>query len=152
MRRCVPARDVSGNQGISRLVNPVVEKGVGLVLPKHQARPHGLPQGGVDLVDGALEDHAERGDIRNVAERGKPLQGVLGRRGQAGELCHHQVPHVVGIALGADALQIPDPAPGVGVEGEQLLLGQGGQELDGEERIAAGLVVNQVRQGSRRLW
>jgi hypothetical protein len=41
------------------------------------------------------------------------------------------------------------PAPGL--IDEQLLLGQGGQELDREERIAAGLVINQVRQGGRRL-
>ena len=71
--------------------------------------------------------------------------------GQAGELAHHQVHHVFAIALGADALQVPEPAPGPGAEDEQLLLGQGGQELDREERIAAGLVVNQVRQGGSRL-
>ena len=62
-----------------------------------------------------------------------------------------QIDYVVGVAPGADAIDVPSPGRSDGVEREQPLLGQRREELDREERIAAGLLVHQLRQGPRAL-
>jgi len=54
--------------------------------------------------------------------------------------------HIGGEARGLDAIEVPGPARLAMIEGEQSLLGQCGEELDGEEGIAAGLFVHQPGQ------
>jgi hypothetical protein len=49
-------------------------------------------------------------------------------------------------AFGVNAVQVPDPTPLTVIECEQVLLCQRGNELDREERVARGLLVNQFRQ------
>ncbi len=128
-----------------------MEEGVGVFLPIHQARPLGFPQQGMNGLHRLPEDDSERGGIGGIAQTGEPGQGVLRVWGQAGELAHHQVHHVVRIALGMDARQIPLPCSAARIEAQQLLLGQGAQEQAGEEGIAAGLVQHQLRQRLRLL-
>ena len=63
----------------------------------------------------------------------------------------HKIHHVIGVALGADAIHAPLPSPRDRVEREQPLLGQRREELDREERISASLLLHQLRQGPRTL-
>ncbi len=63
------------------------------------------------------------------------------------QLLGHEIHHVIGEALGADAIHVPLPGPRDRVEREQSLFGQRREELDHEERISAGLLLHQLRQG-----
>ena len=65
---------------------------------------------------------------------------------QALELPHHEIRHVVSVALRANPSQVPDPGGRIRVEPEQPFLGQRREELDCEERIAAGPLLHQLRQ------
>ncbi len=140
---------VRRDQRIGRFLNAVMEEGIGVFLLVHQARPLGFPQQGVDCLRRQSEDEAERGGIGGISQAGELGQGVLRLLGQAGELAHHQVHHIVGIALGMNAGYIPLPGPVAGVEAQQFLLGQSGQELASEEGVAAGLVQYQLCQRLR---
>ena len=92
-------------------------------------------------------------DLGDVAEAGELLQRLLGLDGQAGQLPDHEVHDVVGVPLGVNAIEIPGPARRVMIEGEQPLFGERRNELNGEERIAARLLVHQLRErrGALRL-
>ena len=74
------------------------------------------------------------------------LQGRLGSRGQAGQLPGHEVHHIVGVSLGVEPIEFPAPAQRVMIEAEQALFGERGNKLNGEKRIAARLLVHQLRQ------
>ena len=63
----------------------------------------------------------------------------------------HEIHDVIGVALRADAIDVPSPGRRDRVEREQPLFGQRREELDREERIAAGLLVHQLRQRPRAL-
>jgi hypothetical protein len=47
-----------------------------------------------------------------------------------------------------DAIQVPAPLPFAMIEGEQCLFGKRGNKLNGEKRIAARFIVDQLRQGT----
>ena len=91
-------------------------------------------------------NQGQRGNLRRVPQTGELFQGLLGGRRESLQLAHHQLHHVIGVALGVNALEIPGPARGIMIEGEHAFFGERGQELDGEEWIAAGLLVHQLRQ------
>src|SRR5581483_11276184 len=65
-------------------------------------------------------------------------------RRQPGELAQHEVDDVVGVSLGMNAIEVPGPADGFMVEGEQAFVDQREHELDGEEWIARCLVVHEL--------
>ena len=73
------------------------------------------------------------------------LQAFLGGARKPLQLPGHEIHHVVGIALGADAIHIPLPSLRDLVERKQPLFGQRREELDREERIAARLLLHQLR-------
>ena len=135
-----------GEERVGCLLDAVVQEPVGPLLPEHQSGPHRLPEHRVQRRLALAADQVQGGARRAVAQTGKKLQGVLGRRRQAAQLAQHEVHHIVGVALGVDALEIPAPACRGVVDGEQPFLGQGGEELDGEEGIADGLFVHQPGQ------
>ena len=64
----------------------------------------------MDLVLRGPEHDRKRRDVGDVAETGQLLQRLLGFVRQAGELPDHEVHDVVGVALGANAIDIPGPA------------------------------------------
>ena len=107
----------------------------------------------MDLLLRSPEDDRKRRDLGDVSETGQLLQRVLRFGRQAGELPDHEVHDVVGVPLGVNAIEIPGPARCVMIEGEQSLFGERRKELNGEERIAAGLLVHQLRErrGALRL-
>ena len=67
--------------------------------------------------------------------------------GQRVEPAAHQLGEVVGVALGADPGDVPPPAGGVAIEPDRALVVEGGEELDGEERVAAGLLADEGGEG-----
>ena len=104
-----------------------------------QLQTNGVPESRTDVLVRFPENDRKHRDLGGVAEAGELLQCRLGFDGQAGQ--HH----VVGVALGADAIDVPLPGWCDWVEREQLLLGQLREELDREERISAGLLLHQLR-------
>ena len=92
------------------------------------------------------ENDREHRDVGTVAEAGELPQRVLRVGGSARQLADHEVDDVVGVPLGVDALEIPGPARLLVIEGQQPLVGERVKKLDREKRIAAGLLVHQLRQ------
>ncbi len=94
----------------------------------------------------------EGGDLRDVSQARKLLQCVLGFKRKAVQLSHHQLDDIIGVFLGVDAIQIPGPSRTPVIEGEQALLVELGNKLNGKERVSASLVVDQAGQrGGLRL-
>jgi len=58
-----------------------------------------------------LGNHLQQGELRTVAHASEKLQCMLRFDGQAVQLADHEVHHIVGITLGANAIQVPGPAP-----------------------------------------
>src|SRR6202030_3333600 len=85
-------------------------------------------------------------DLGGVADAGQLSQSSLCLTGQAGQLPDHQLHDIVGVALGANAIEIPGPACRVMVEAEKSLFGERRNELNREEWIAACLLVYQLRE------
>ncbi len=96
-------------------------------------------------------NQGQDGDLGDIAQAGELYQGILGGSGEPLQLSGHEIHHVVGVALGANVIDVPAPGGCDGVEREQTLFGQCREKLDREERIAAGLLVHQLRQGLRAL-
>jgi len=107
----------------------------------------------VNAPFGLSENRAQSRDPGRVPETGELLESGLRYVGKSLELSYHEIHDIVGVALGANPVQIPVPSCRIPVETDQPFLGQRGEELDREERIAAGLLVYQLRQhsGSLRL-
>ena len=142
------------DQRIGGFLNAVVDEPVGAVEALDQFLADGLPQSRVDLLLRSPEDDRQASRSRRCC-RGRPAAATpfCVSAGRRVELADHQVHDIVGVALGVDAVEIPGPARRIMIEGEQPFLGERGQELDGEERIAAGLLVHQLRErrGALRL-
>ena len=85
-------------------------------------------------------------DPGRIAETGHLLQRCLRPGGQTRQLPDHEIRHVVGVALGANAPELPGPARMRMVESEQPLSSERGNELDDEKWIAGGLHMHQLRQ------
>ena len=97
----------------------------------------------------ALEHNAERVRVDAGAEAGGQLERLLGLRRQVVQLAHHQLDDVVGVALARGCARRPS-ASDARRDRRQIepVPVQRGQELDGEERVAARLLAHQV--GERR--
>ena len=145
MRRWMSARVLVGNQGIRRLLNPVVQELVGVLVLKHESGVDRFPERGVDRVLRFPENQGQGGDLDDVTQAREVFEGVLCGGGKPLELCGHEFHHVVRVVLGADAIDVPLPGERDGVEREQPFLGQRREELDREERIPAGLLLHEFR-------
>src|SRR6516162_423433 len=85
-------------------------------------------------------------EFGGIAETGHLLQRQLRFRRQAGQLRDQEVHHIIGVTLGVNALEIPGPACSIVIKGEHSFIGERGNELNGEERIATRLLVHQLRE------
>src|SRR3982074_3641042 len=106
----------------------------------------------MDVVLWFPENARKQRDLGGIAEAGELLQRRLGLDRQAGQLSYHKVRHIVGVPLGVKAIELPLPARRIVIEAEQPLFGERRNELDGEKRIAARLVVYQARQRGGTGW
>jgi hypothetical protein len=134
-----------GDQRVGRLLNTVMEEGIRILQAEDQPSADGVQQRSVDLLFSLSEHHAQCRDLDHVPETSKLLESGLRRAGQSPQLPHHEIHHVVGVTLGANPIQVPDPGRRIPIEPEQAFLNQGGEKLDREERITAGLLVDQQR-------
>src|SRR5262249_50721581 len=87
-----------------------------------------------------------------VAQAGQMRERSLGVGSETRQLPGHQVHHVVRIAFGANAIQVPGPSLRDMVESEQALFKQRRKKLDREEWIAAGLSVYEFGERTGMLW
>ena len=125
-----------------------MQKLVGPFLPEQDPGPYRRRKGRVQGILAPALDEGQGSDRRAVPETGQPLQDGLCRGGQASQLAQQEIHDVVGVAFGTYPPEIPSPPRRVTVESEQPFLGQRGQKLDGEERIAGGLLMHEPGQGS----
>ena len=68
---------------------------------------------------------------------------------KAVQLGHHEVRHIVGIALHANGIQIPTPTGVRILKSNQSLVDQDVNKLNGEKRIAGSLLAYELRQRHR---
>jgi hypothetical protein len=104
----------------------------------------GLPKSGLP------KSHTQERHIGHVAETGELLESALRLVRQSPQLTQHEIHHIVGVALATNSIQIPGPIRFVrgscsSIEPEQPFLGQRGEQLDREEGITAGLLVDRQR-------
>ena len=100
----------------------------------------------MDLLLRDPENHRKHRGLGGVSETGHLLQRGLRCGRQPGELAEHEVHDIIGVPLGVNAIEIPGPARRIMVEGEQSFFGKRKHELNGEERVAAGLLEDQLRE------
>ena len=124
---------------------------VGALLADDEPGVDGFPERRVHRLLCFPVNQGQGGDLGDIAQAGELFQGFLGGGGEPLQLPGHEIHHVVGVAPGADAIDVPLPGRRDWVEREQPLFGQRREELDREERIAAGLLLHQLRQGPRAL-
>ena len=138
----LPGRD----ERISGLLHPVVEEAIGAVPAEQQPLPHGLLERLAELLRRPARDDREGVEVQAAAEAGGELERVARRDREPLELADHQLDDVVGEALVADGGDVPPPCALVRVEGDEPLLVQGDEELEHEEGVAAGLLVDELRE------
>src|ERR1700730_9228084 len=134
------------NHRISALLNAIVDEPVGARRAFDQLLTAGGPQSRVDLLLGNPEDDRKCCNLGDVSKTSQLLQRILRVGRQADELPDHKINDVIGVSLGMNTVEIPGPARGVMVEGDQGFFGERRQELHGEKRIAAGLLMRQLRK------
>ncbi len=122
-----------------------MQKFVGALLPKDEPGADSLPEGRVHRLLRFPQDHRQRGDLDDIAQARELFERFLRRGGEPLQLCGHEFHHVVGVVLGANAIEVPVPGERDRVEREQPFIGQRRDELNREERIAAGLLLHEFR-------
>ena len=70
---------------------------------------------------------------------------------QAIELDDHEVDHVVGVAFGVDAIEVPKPSRICVIEDQQRFIRERIEKLNRKKRIAAGLLLHQLHERVRGL-
>ncbi len=115
------------------------------VLAKDEPGVDGFPECCVHRLLCCPVNQGQRGDLGDIAQASELFQGFLGGGRKPLQLPGHKIHHVIGVAPGADAIHVPLPGPRDRIEREQPLFGQRGEELDREERIAAGLLLHELR-------
>ena len=109
------------DQRIGRLLDPVVKKSVGALLPQNEACVDRLPQPRVQRILCLLVNQSERGDIGDVPKAGELFHRLLRGGGEPLHLFDHEIGNVLGVAPGADAIDVPSPGWPDRVEHEETL-------------------------------
>ena len=82
---------------------------VGALQAKDEPSVDGFPECRVHRLLCFPVNQGQSGDLGDIAQAGELFQGFLGRRGEPLQLPGHEIHHVVGVALGADAIDVPLP-------------------------------------------
>ncbi len=141
------------DQRVRGLLNAIVGEPVGPPAQGHDEE---------SLLDGREEiaregrfgrqgDRRQRLHVDGVPHAGRQLQHPTGGLGEVSDPPHDERGHVVRVARVADPRQVPAPAPRPGVEGEQPAPDQLLEELNHEERVPGGLVVDEAGKRSHLL-
>ena len=140
------------NQRVGRLLDPIMGEPIPGLSPLDQLQKDPLPQSGVDLRLRGPEDDRKQRDLGAVAEAGELLECRLRLDRQTAQFPNHELNDIAGVTLRVNAIEIPGPTPLAMIEDEQLFLRERRQKLNREKRIAAGLLMHQLRErrGARR--
>ena len=106
------------DQLIGGLLNTIVDEPVSACHTLDQLLMAGRPQNSIELPLRNPEDHRKCCALGSVSETSQLLQCILRLSRQAGELSHHKINDVVGVALGVNAVDIPGPARAIMIECE----------------------------------
>ena len=82
---------------------------VGAILMDDEVSADSLPECRVHRLLSCPVNQGQGGDLGDIAQAGELLQGFLGGGRQPLQLLGHKIHHVVGVALGADAIDVPLP-------------------------------------------
>ncbi|MNS11059.1 hypothetical protein D3C72_425910 [compost metagenome] len=133
-----------GQQRVGRGPDAIVKEADVAVVAVDQPLALGRVEQPPGLVWRSRRHRGQGRQLHLIAEGGHDVEQPLGLGGQAPDGAAHQLADVVGVALGLDLGEVP--APAARLEGDQALLVERGQELQREERIALGLLVDQRGQ------
>ena len=97
------------DQRISRLLDSVVKKSEGALLMQDEPGVDGFPEGRVHRLLCCPVNQGKRRGRGDIAQAGELFQGFLRGGGKALQLSGHEIHHVIGVALGADAIDVPLP-------------------------------------------
>src|SRR5258706_4390204 len=134
---------VLDDERIGRLLDAIVEECVRAARTKDEAGPNSFPQRCVCRLVARLVSQRKRLQLGSIPQASQLAENLLSRWRQTAQLRRHELCDVVGITLGANAIQVPGPSPFTIVECEQPLLDKYGNQLIGEEWIASLLLMNQ---------
>ncbi len=97
------------DQCMGRLLDPVVQELVGAVSAKDEASVDGFPESRVHRLLCCPVNQGQSGDLGDVAQAGELFQGFLSGGGEPLQLPGQEVHDVIGVALGADVIDVPLP-------------------------------------------
>src|SRR5258705_13280216 len=104
------------DEGIGGFLDPVVDKPVGALRPLDCLVTDRRPEMRVDLLLRCPVHESKRRDCCAVSQARQLLECLPCVAGQAVELPDHEVNHIVGITLAANASPVPRPSPSPIVE------------------------------------
>jgi hypothetical protein len=126
------------DQFVGGLAHPVVREHDAVGEAVHQGGVDGQGQAGRHLLCRLRHQRGQQLRARLVAQAGRVLQQPEGLCRQPLQAPDHQLDHVAGDRLAVDARHVPAPAAAPRVEFEQALGLQFAEQLEHEERDAAG--------------
>ena len=136
---------VGGDELIGRLPYAVVWELVSMAVALEQPRSHRRRELGIGLL---LRDAQQLAQGEAVGAGSSQAGQVFQREpclvGEAPQLGRHQLADVVGEPFGPDGGQVPVPDPGLVIELDQTLVAKHAQELDDEERVPPGLLLDEI--------
>jgi len=97
-------------------LDTVVQKHIGMFCTEDEAGSNCFPEVVVDFISRLPGKRLEQSELGIVSHTRKQLQRLPGFEGQAAQLSHHKVDHVIGIAFGTDSRQIPAPLSSAMIE------------------------------------
>src|SRR6266550_5627193 len=147
-----PGPLVLDDERIGSLLDAIVEECVRAARTKDEAGPNSFPQRCVCRFVARLVNQRKRLRLGSIPQAGQLAENLLSRWRQTAQLRRHKSCDVVGITLGANAIEVPGPSPFTIVECEQPLLDKYGNQLIGEEWIARRLLVDQFCQRGDAFW
>ncbi len=141
------ATSVFRNERVGTLLDAIVEELVAPVGRDDDARLEGRFEAGMHGRLGWTQ-RPQRSEVRLPAEARQDLQRLLGLARKPQQSAHHESQEIVRVALRGDATDVPVPLHGRGLELQEPLLLQAGQELSGEERVASCLFMDKPGEGA----
>ena len=139
------------NQRIGRLLDSVVQKPAGAFMAEDEAAADSFREACAQRLLCCPVNQSQGRCVRDIAQTRELFEGFLGGGRKPLQLLHHKIHDVFGEAFGVDATNVPVPSLRDWIECEHPLFGQCQEELYCEERISAGFLLHQLRQGLHML-